>query len=139
MDELQRVSMSVLKVSTTHGGVDGSVVTSASLIPHFSLLISSSVHLIASSHPPPSLPPSLLPPSSLPPAPFLPPSCPLPPSFLPPPSGCRQEEGGGHVWPVIHPCGFATVNCSEFDRGFDDYGTITRQCTKEGGRNCNVL
>ena len=48
------------------------------------------------------------------------------------PSGCAQEEGGGHVWPVMHPCGIATVNCSEFDTSFDRYGVIRRQCTKEG-------
>ena len=36
------------------------------------------------------------------------------------------------MWPVMHPCGIATVNCSEFDRAFDQYGVIKRQCTKEG-------
>ena len=159
--------MSQSKVSTTHGGVDGLVVTSTSLSSLFSLkfLFYPSVHLIASSLPPPSLfplpfvpslppslpfPPSL--PSSLPHAPFLPASLPhapfLPASlphapFLPPPSlpssGCRQEEGGGHVWSTIHPCGIATLNCSEFDRAFDDYGIITRQCTKDGGHNCKIF
>ena len=141
MDELQRVSMSQSKVSTSHGGVDGSVVTSASLSSLFSFifLFYRSVHLIASSLSPPSLSPLPFVPSLPPPSPFLPPflppSCPLPL----PSSGCRQEEGGGHVWSTIHPCGIATLNCSEFDRAFDDYGIITRQCTKDGGHNCNVL
>ena len=36
------------------------------------------------------------------------------------------------MWPVMHPCGIATLNCSEFDRAFDQYGVIKRQCTKEG-------
>ena len=64
---------------------------------------------------------------------YTPSPTPLPPSF--PHSGCRQEEGGGHVWPVMHPCGIATANCSDFDTAFDEYGIITRQCTKEGGHD----
>ena len=76
--------------------------------------------------PPPSLPPSF--------PPFLSPFLSLPPSL--PPPGCRQEEGGGHVWPVTHPCGVATVNCFDFDTAFDQYGIIRRQCTSEGRRNC---
>ena len=84
-------------------------------------------------NPPPSFPPLPFIPSLPPSLPSLPPSCPFPPFSLPHPSGCRQEEGGGHVWSSIHPCGIATVNCSEFDRAFDQYGIIKRQCTKEGG------
>ena len=68
-----------------------------------------------------------------PPSPTCLPFSSISPSF--PPSGCRQEEGGGHVWPVMHPCGIAYVNCSDFDRAFDKYGIITRQCTREGGHD----
>ena len=42
------------------------------------------------------------------------------------------------MWPVMHPCGIATVNCSEFDRAFDQYGVIKRQCTKEGAQNVKL-
>ena len=41
------------------------------------------------------------------------------------------------MWPVMHFCGIATVNCSEFDNAFDQYGVIKRQCTKEGAHSIN--
>ena len=69
-----------------------------------------------------------------PPSPTPLPTLPPPPTSLPP-LGCRQEEGGGHVWPIIHPCGIATANCSDYDRAFSKYGIITRQCTREGGHD----
>ena len=37
------------------------------------------------------------------------------------------------MWPVMHPCGIATVGCGEYDNStFDQEGMIRRQCTKDG-------
>ena len=44
--------------------------------------------------------------------------------------GCRQEEGGGHVWDSIPTCSIATARCSDFDDSFDDYGMVIRRCTR---------
>ena len=52
------------------------------------------------------------------------------------PSGCRREDGGSHVWPIIHPCGVATANCSEYDDAFENYGLVRRTCTREGSLLC---
>lgn len=48
------------------------------------------------------------------------------------PLGCLREDGGSHVWPIIHPCGVATANCSDYDDAFDKNGLVRRKCTKEG-------
>ena len=79
--------ISYLLIYSTHGGVDGSVVTSASLSSLFSFnfLFYPSVHLIASSLPPLSLSPlPFVPSPSLPFPPSLPPSLMPLPSHLPP-------------------------------------------------------